>query len=57
MKNNKFATHKKFIDSDFDIDDQLQSEVLNETSNKVDKMNQSNTEIEFVENFNPDDFE
>ncbi|NLK96911.1 MAG: hypothetical protein GX272_02375 [Epulopiscium sp.] len=33
------------------------SGVTNSTKNKVDQVQQSNTEVNFAENFNPDDFE
>lgn len=57
MKNNKFTANQEYKGSDLLITDNLEPEVTNKASSKVDKVHQSNTEIEFVENFNPDDFE
>lgn len=57
MKNKKTIANQEYKESDLEIADQMQAEIVNKTSNKVDPIHQSNTEMEFVEHFNPDDFE
>ncbi|WP_341876004.1 hypothetical protein [Defluviitalea saccharophila] len=56
-------TSKKYKDNqvskkwDNEVGNKKNSGVTNSTKNKVDQVQQSNTEVNFAENFNPDDFE
>ncbi|NLK20604.1 MAG: hypothetical protein GX308_00655 [Epulopiscium sp.] len=55
MNNRESTANQEYKGSDLEIADQVQAEV---TANKSpDKTNKSKTEMEFVSNFNPDDFE
>ena len=42
---------------DNEVKNKKNSKVTNSVQNKIDQVHQSNTEMNFSENFNPDDFE
>ncbi|NLJ88566.1 MAG: hypothetical protein GX327_07295 [Epulopiscium sp.] len=56
MNNDKSKSYKKDIDLSHNFKNELKSEVSNKKS-KADKANESNMNMEFIENYNPDDFE